>query len=177
MCQVCKKEKRIAEVLPADLVRESIVETIRKEHPDWATSGFICLADLNHFRNQHIQEVLTDEKGEPSELEEDVVRSLRDQDLLSENVNTEFEGKLTLGEWVADAVARFGGSWRFIIIFAVVLIVWISVNSIVLLLRPFDPYPFILLDLVLSCLAAIQAPRHHDESEPPGGQRPVAIRA
>jgi len=158
VCQICKKEKSSGEVLPADLVRESIVETIRKSHPDWSPSGFICLADLNRFRDQHIQEVLEAEKGELTELEKDVVRSLRDQDLLSENVNTEFEERLTLGDWVADAVARFGGSWRFIILFGGFIIVWMAINSMILLRRPFDPYPYILLNLVLSCLAAIQAP-------------------
>jgi uncharacterized membrane protein len=59
---------------------------------------------------------------------------------------------------MADGVASFGGSWRFIIIFASILVIWIALNSFLLLKRPFDPYPFILLNLVLSCLAAIQAP-------------------
>jgi uncharacterized membrane protein len=158
VCQICKKEKSYAEVLPADLVRDSLVETIRKSHPDWSASGFVCLADLNHFRNQHIQEALEAEKGELSELDEDVIKSLQDQDILSENVNTEFEEKLTVGDRVADAVARFGGSWRFILLFAAVLILWMCVNTVILLGRPFDPYPFILLNLVLSCLAAVQAP-------------------
>src|SRR4029077_12591218 len=93
-----------------------------------------------------------------SAIEEEVIKSLRDQELLSENLNTEFESKLTFGEHVADNVAKFGGSWRFIISFGVVLVLWIIINSIVLLRKPFDPYPFILLNLVLSCLAAIQAP-------------------
>ncbi len=65
---------------------------------------------------------------------------------------------MTLGERIADNVAKFGGSWRFIISFGVFLVMWMIINSIVLLRRPFDPYPFILLNLILSCLAAIQAP-------------------
>ena len=72
-------------------------------------------------------------------------------------VNTQFDQQLTLGERVADRVASFGGSWRFIGLFAAVLIIWMLVNSAVLQ-QPFDPFPFILLNLVLSCLAAIQAP-------------------
>ena len=55
-------------------------------------------------------------------------------------------------------MASFGGSWAFIIIFGSVLLAWIVVNSVVLMRRPFDPYPYILLNLILSCLAAIQAP-------------------
>jgi len=157
-CQICKQLKRPNDVLPAELVRNSVAETIRRAHPDFAPSGFICLADLNHFRTVHVQDVLETEKGELSSLEEEVVRSLKEHETLSRNVNLEFERELTLGERLADRVAEFGGSWRFIITFGVVLAVWITVNSIALLREPFDPYPYILLNLVLSCLAALQAP-------------------
>ena len=76
----------------------------------------------------------------------------------SKNTHPILLQKLTFGQKAADAVARFGGSWSFIIIFFIILIVWMLINSYFLLKRPFDPYPFILLNLVLSCLAAIQAP-------------------
>lgn len=66
--------------------------------------------------------------------------------------------KPTLGQRAADAIASFGGSWTFISIFGFVLVFWMMVNSIYLLNRSFDPFPYILLNLVLSCLAAIQAP-------------------
>ena len=96
--------------------------------------------------------------GELSTLELDVMRSMKDQGLLAKNVNVEFDRKSTLGERLADKVAEFGGSWRFIITFFIVMVMWIIMNSVLLLRKPFDPYPFILLNLVLSCLAAIQAP-------------------
>jgi len=86
------------------------------------------------------------------------MKSMKDQGLLAKNVNVEFDRKLTLGERLADKVAEFGGSWRFIITFFIVMVMWIIMNSVLLLRKPFDPYPFILLNLVLSCLAAIQAP-------------------
>lgn len=66
--------------------------------------------------------------------------------------------KYTFGEKLADQVASFGGSWKFIILFFTLLVVWIIINSIAFLMKPFDPYPFILLNLILSCLASIQAP-------------------
>jgi uncharacterized membrane protein len=157
-CQVCKQLKRPADVLPAELVRDSVAETIRRAHPDFAPTGFICLTDLNHFRTEHVQDVLETEKGELSTLEQEVVRSLKEHETLSRNVNVEFERDVTFGERVADGVAEFGGSWRFIITFGVILAVWIVVNSIALVRDPFDPYPYILLNLVLSCLAALQAP-------------------
>ncbi len=158
LCQICKKQKSRGDVLPGDMVRGPVVETIRKRHPQWSSSGFICLDDLNHFRTEHVQEALVEEKGELSSLEEEVVKSLKAHELLSKNINVEFDRELTFGQRVADKVAEFGGSWRFIISFGVVLAVWIVINSIALLWRPFDPYPYILLNLVLSCLAALQAP-------------------
>ncbi len=69
-----------------------------------------------------------------------------------------FREELKLGQRAADAIAQFGGSWTFIILFFGLLLIWMGLNSWVLLKKPFDPYPFILLNLVLSCLAAIQAP-------------------
>ena len=69
-----------------------------------------------------------------------------------------FREPLSLGQRAADGIARFGGSWTFILLFGFFLVVWMGINTWVLVKRPFDPYPYILLNLVLSCLAAIQAP-------------------
>jgi uncharacterized membrane protein len=157
-CQVCKQAKTMDEVLYAELIRPSVVETIRKKIPDWSDSGYICLNDLNHFRAQYVEDVLEEDKGELSLLESEVVRSMTEHDLLSRDINTDFEEQLTLGQRMADRVAEFGGSWNFILCFAAVMLFWIVTNSFVLHYRPFDPYPFILLNLVLSCLAALQAP-------------------
>ena len=93
-----------------------------------------------------------------SALEEEVIRSLKEEDLLARNINQAYDEQLTLGERVADKVAEFGGSWKFIICFGGTIVLWITINSILALRRPFDPYPYILLNLVLSCLAAVQAP-------------------
>jgi uncharacterized membrane protein len=158
VCQICKKQKKRSEVIPAALVRTPLVEMIRKTYPDWSASGFICISDLNHLRAQYVREVLETEKGELSALEEKVMESLRQEELLSKNINLEFDQKLTIGERMADRLADFAGSWRFITIFIGVLVLWIAINSFLIIFRPFDPYPFILLNLVLSCLAAIQAP-------------------
>jgi uncharacterized membrane protein len=158
LCQICKGQKKLSEVIPAELVRVALVETIRKTYPDWSSSGFICISDLNQFRANYVKNVLEKEKGEISTIEEQVIRSVKENELLSKNINTEFEQKLTFGERLADKIADFGGSWRFIVIFGGVLFLWVAVNSMILIRRPFDPYPYIFLNLVLSCLAAIQAP-------------------
>lgn len=158
ICQICKKRKKMSEVVPAELVREPLVKIIRKTHPDWSASGFICLSDLDKFRTEYVRGVLETEKGELSALEEEVVRSLKEQELLSKNINIEFDQKLTFGQRLSDKLSDYAGSWGFIIAFAGVLILWIIINTVILVWRHFDPYPFILLNLVLSCLAAIQAP-------------------
>jgi uncharacterized membrane protein len=158
LCPICKRQKKPSEVIPGALIRESVVETIRKAHPDWSPDGLICISDLNEFRGKYVRDVLETEKGELSALEEQVMRSLKEHELLSKNVNIEFDQQLTLGERLADKIAEFGGSWGFIVCFAAFFLLWIAINSIMLIWRPFDPYPFILLNLILSCLAAIQAP-------------------
>jgi len=155
VCQICGRK---TDLVPAAVLRPVIAGTVQAAHPDFSADGFICRSDLNAFRNRHIQSLLEEEKGELSSLEREVVESLRDHELLASNVEARFDAARTFGERLSDRMADFGGSWRFITIFASVLVVWIAVNSWVLLQRPFDPYPFILLNLVLSCLAAIQAP-------------------
>jgi len=158
ICQICNLAKKPSETIPAGLVRPSIVDVILRTHPDWKTEGYICLRDLNQFRSQYIEGAVEADKGELSVIEQQVVDSIKEQEVLSSNINIEFDRKLTVGEKLSDGLADFGGSWRFLMIFSGTLFVWILFNSVVLTLKPFDPYPYILLNLVLSCLAAVQAP-------------------
>jgi len=157
-CQICKKTKKLSEVIPAELVSKPVSDTIKQNYPEWSSEGYICLSDLNQFRAQHVKNVLETEKGELTNLENQVMKSLEEHEILSKNINEEFERKLTVGERFSDKLATGAGSWKFIIGFIIVLIIWIAINSVILLWKPFDPYPFILLNLVLSCIAAIQAP-------------------
>ncbi|MDR3556981.1 MAG: DUF1003 domain-containing protein [Syntrophobacteraceae bacterium] len=92
--------------------------------------------------------------------EQNVINRIADGVHISRNVQKEHQEKLTPGQKLADRVASFGGSWPFIILFMAVLVAWIAINSLILARwnRTFDPYPYILLNLVLSMLAAIQAP-------------------
>jgi uncharacterized membrane protein len=112
---------------------------------------------LAPFRAEYVRNVLEEDLGALSSLEHEVVKSLREHEVLAENVDAEFETERTRGEHLADAIAEFGGSWRFICLFGAFLGIWILTNAVLSLRAP-DPYPFILLNLVLSCLAAIQAP-------------------
>jgi uncharacterized membrane protein len=157
-CQICHKATSPNAGTVGDLLRPSLLEFIQKRRPSFDPRGFICLNDLGQFRRDYVKEVLEDEIGELSVLDQEVIDSLQEHEILSENIGKEFEQELTFGEHLSDRIASFGGSWTFIMMFGAVLFVWIIINTIVLALRAFDPYPFILMNLILSCLAALQAP-------------------
>ncbi len=157
VCQICGSDQ-LSGLHPGILVRPAVAELIRGEIGSWSEVGYICSADLQKFRHEYVQALLEAEKGELTTLEKGVLESLRQQEILSQNPEEELQSALTKGQRLADRIAAVGGSWSFITSFAGVLFVWIVVNTAVLVSRPFDPYPFILLNLVLSCLAAIQAP-------------------
>jgi uncharacterized membrane protein len=157
-CAICGKTFSKHNVVAGEVLRPQITEQIRAIHPGWSSSSFICRSDLANFRMAYVQSLLESEKGELTSLEQEVVNSIHKQELLTKDVDAEFEQEWSFGERLADRIAAFGGSWSFLIVFAVFLGLWIIINSLVLLWRPIDPYPYILLNLVLSCLAAIQAP-------------------
>jgi len=157
-CSICHGSFPKREIIAGHLIREALREVIRRDHPDWEPSGFVCHADLKKVREEYVHGLLSSEKGELTTLEQQVLESLREHELLASNVDEESDEGWSFGERLADHIAVFGGSWRFLISFGVFLALWVTVNSLVLLLRPIDPYPFILLNLVLSCLASIQAP-------------------
>src|SRR5499426_1750907 len=158
LCCVCGREVAAREIVRLDVVRPMIIERIREERPDLPAQGFICRSDLDRFRSSYVSELLTRERGELTQLEQDVVKSLADHETLAENIEAEFAERRTFGERLSDQLASFGGSWTFITLFGVVLLVWMGFNLVAMGRSQFDPYPFILLNLVLSCLAAIQAP-------------------
>ena len=157
-CAICGKTFARQDLVPGSSVRDAVVKEIVLDYPNWSSESFICLPDLTKYRAKYVHTILESEKGEITNLEQEVLNSIRDQELLTKNVDAEFEEKWSLGERLADRIATFGGSWVFLICFGAFLTLWIGANTIVLAWHPPDPYPFILLNLILSCLAAIQAP-------------------
>ncbi|MCB9854498.1 MAG: DUF1003 domain-containing protein [Phycisphaerales bacterium] len=157
-CAICGKHFGVRDLIPGGVIRPAIANEIRLVHPEWSADLFICRDDLAVFRGKYVHSLLESDKGELTSLEQDVVRSLREHELLASNVDAEAEQDWTFGQRLADKIAAFGGSWAFLIIFGVFLLVWITMNSLVLLWKPVDPYPYILLNLLLSCVAAMQAP-------------------
>ena len=157
-CQVCGQTRPHRLLRPANVLRPTLEAYLAKRVPNWSHDSLICLQCLNQLRTDFVRAQLEEERGELTALEQEVVQSLHDRDLLADNINKEYQNRLTIGERVADKVADFGGSWSFILVFFLIMGVWIAINSTVLLTRAFDPYPYILLNLMLSLLAAIQAP-------------------
>jgi len=157
-CQICHNATSPNSGTIGELLRPSLVEFIQKRVPAFDPKGFICFNDLGNFRRDYVREVLEEEIGELSALDQEVIDSLQEHEILSENIGKEFEKELTFGERLSDRIADFGGSWTFLISFGGVLLIWIVINTAVLATRAFGPYPFILMNLILSCLAAVQAP-------------------
>lgn len=152
-----KQEFPKSEKISAKTIRPSILEVIRKEHPNFGANESCSLSELNVYRQKYIGEYLAREIGELSQLEDTVLNSLKNKNTLVDKIE-ESDESISLGQKLADKVASFGGSWAFILSFAGFLVVWIIVNLYFLRNKPFDPYPFILLNLILSTLAALQAP-------------------
>ena len=139
-------------------LRPVLVEEIYRLHPETRDLKSVPQEFVAEARTAYVQSVLEDDLGELSAIENEVVRSLTEHELISSNLDKDFAEQRKMGERIADQVAAFGGSWTFIGLFALVLITWVLINVLLLGSKAFDPYPFILMNLILSCLAALQAP-------------------
>ena len=109
------------------------------------------------MKSDKLESLLAIESEQLQKLNQIVVEAVEEEKLISHKLVEFEEGDLTMGHRVADTVARFGGSWRFIISFVSLMLIWVGAN-VYLLRHAFDPYPFILLNLILSTIAALQAP-------------------
>jgi len=148
----------ISEKVSAKTIRHSILNLIQKENPQFSHESYLSLSELNKYREKAISDYLVKEIGELTELEKTVLTSVTNNNTLTDKIDVDEKQILTTGQRIADKVASFGGSWTFIISFGVFIFIWISTNVFWLVNKGFDPYPFILLNLILSCLAALQAP-------------------
>jgi uncharacterized membrane protein len=157
-CAITGREWPRRQLVNLETVRPNLAERIRRDYPDLPHDALISRQELQRFRSKYVEEMLRDETGEISALERRVAESLATDETLAENVEAEFDEKRTFGEIVSDHLANFGGSWVFILSFLMLLGVWMAYNVTRGAGGAFDPYPFILLNLVLSCLAALQAP-------------------
>ena len=151
------KEFAENEKISAKNIRQSLLHFINKTHPNFSKSCFLSIEEMNDYREKYISEFLNKKLGNLTEVEKQVIQSVSKNTMISTEVE-EDEKEITFGQKLADKVAEFGGSWGFIIFFMSFLVAWILLNVFWLSNHGFDPYPFILLNLILSCIAAIQAP-------------------
>ena len=146
------------ETIQGQDIRPRIFNLIQEMHPSFTKNDFMSLDELNEFRRMYLSKLMEEERGELAQIDKDVLLAIKSNKILSENVEEEHENPLTLGEKMADGIAQFGGSWTFILFFFGSILFWILLNIFWYNNQGFDPYPYILLNLVLSCLASIQAP-------------------
>ncbi len=158
VCAITHLAFPMSELVPLSVIRPGVATLITAAYPDLVENSLISADELNKFRSDYISQALKDDIGEITALEEDGVRSLREHEILNENINASFDEALTFGERLSDKIASFGGSWTFILSFTGFLVLWIIVNTVIIATHPPDPFPFILLNLLLSALAALQAP-------------------
>src|SRR5881397_1581548 len=157
-CSLCNAPVDGRQLISPQKMENLILDIIKKDRPEWDAKRGICPTCHEQFRAKKFLGYLEKEYAKISEMEQAVVTQIARRGRVSKLVQQEYEAAMTFGERIADRVAKFGGSWTFIMIFGGILLVWMAINTWVLVRRPFDPYPFILLNLVLSTLAALQAP-------------------
>jgi uncharacterized membrane protein len=158
ICAISGQEMARRNLVEVGTLRPALADHIRNDFPDMPDHALISLKELARYRTRYVEEILREEHGEYSDLDREVAESIARQETIAENTEDDFEEHRTLGERFSDNLASFGGSWAFLISFGFVLVVWMGINGLMGEARAFDPYPFILLNLVLSCIAAVQAP-------------------
>lgn len=157
-CAVCGEKTSDSRWTPLGKTAPDVNQLILLQNRDLHAESPICDECHNRARIAIVQSDLEKSIGELSQLDEEVLTSMERQTVLTSNLNEELKESLTFGQRVSDKVAAFGGSWTFIGTFLVMMMIWMAFNSLGGGRDHFDPYPFILLNLVLSCVAALQAP-------------------
>jgi uncharacterized membrane protein len=133
---VSKLEIKNDEAVKGQDLREGVFNLIQYQFPDFTKDSYLSIDELNKYRRLYLTSLIVQEKGEIAVIDKDVMEAIKNNSILSENIQDDKDEALTFGQRMADHIAEFGGSWTFIIVF----------------------FSFILLNLILSCLASIQAP-------------------
>ena len=157
LCSICQNKYSLQQTIPLATISDSLLKYVYKNNPNVDTkTEFICINDLNKIRREYFKQLIREEKGDLTEVENAVLDALEEQNVVSRHI-PQFDPKSgTFGERLSDIIAKFGGSWTFITIFGMAIGVWVIWNTASEI--RFDPYPYILLNLFLSCLASLQAP-------------------
>lgn len=157
-CAISGQELKPSGATKFSMVRPALAERMKLDHPHLMPEDIISAKILGDYRVRYVEEMLRKERGEISDVERQVIDSLRDHEIAAEDIEERIEDERTFGQVLSDQVAAFGGSWTFIILFGAVVLIWMAFNIMAVGTLRFDVYPFILLNLLLSCVAALQAP-------------------
>ena len=158
LCLVDHQKYNLAQGLFLRDLDHHLRRLIQKDYPHATANDFICGEHLIHYRLVAMAQILQNDAKQNQKIKHRMDRVMASEHYQITDVNEELAQSLTFGQKVADAVAHFGGSWPFIIAFVGVMLLWMIINILHLFGFHFDPYPFILLNLFLSMVAAIQAP-------------------
>lgn len=158
VCSVCEKSFPRNRITSGKLIRPEISKEIFRICPDWNDQHFICHEDVAVMRSRHIHNLLISDNNEPTALKHKILDRLDNQGLVSKDMEHHLDQNSSFGDRLTDSIASFGGSWKFLISFSIFMAFWLGANSLIYWWQPTDPYPFIFLNLILSCLSAIQAP-------------------
>lgn len=157
-CLVDHAKYDIVDGLTLQELEPQLQALIHHDYPHSLPTDFICSEHLVQYRMQKMDQMIAKDYQQNKKINQQLSHILAKNTYQVVDVNRQLENSLTFGQRVADAVARFGGSWAFIISFVSIMLIWMLLNVLQLFGLHFDPYPFILLNLFLSMVAAIQAP-------------------
>lgn len=157
-CFITHKVISLQDAIRGANMRDTVFSYIKGIYPDFMENNYISRIEFQKLRRNYLLSLLKLDDDCVTDAEQEVINAISSNKIMTEDIEPIIDRKLTLGQRTADHIAEFGGSWAFIISFFVVLVIWIAINAWFLGKGAFDPYPFILLNLILSCLAAIQAP-------------------
>ncbi|MFM8374193.1 MAG: DUF1003 domain-containing protein [Bacteroidota bacterium] len=155
---ISKQIIKDSEIVTGSEIRQGVFNLIREECPDFNGDSILSMDELNRYRRLYLTRLVEQEHGELARIDLDVMLAIQNNSILSENIEVKKKTRRTRGQKLADQIAAFGGSWTFIISFFSFLMCWMLLNTWLLGRYAYDPYPYILLNLILSCIAAIQAP-------------------
>jgi len=157
-CFICKKKFESSQLFPVQLLSNPFFETLSEEESNISRDDLICHKDMGIYRAKYMEKIVRRRKNIITEKEQSVIESFKERNVLSENIEDLYEEKASFSGRIADQFASFVGSWSFIISFITFLATWVILNSLILVSNPLDRYPYILLNLLLSTIAALQAP-------------------
>ncbi len=139
---ISNNEIELGEDIKGKDIRKGIFDLIKCDYPGFDEEKYISLEELNLYRRLYLTSLMAQEKGELAIIDQDVLDAIKNNSILSENIQDDKEDELTIGQKIADKVATFGGSWTFIITFFSFILVWMIINIWLLATKPFDPFMF-----------------------------------